>query len=183
MKSNRYSFPFRVLATVALILAGLFAGALRADTYTDPRSGIEFPEKVGSLERTEVKPYDLPSGESGVAVSYRSDKVIVTAYIRSLKESGKSAADYVKQTMAEVKNLEGSGVYADVQFFEVVLEKGFPGWISGGFTGKKQDMEVLSYVYCKVANGGLLKLRITSPDLSPKNVRAISEKFLKLLDQ
>ncbi len=169
-----------------LLAASLAVTSLRADTYQDPISGIGFPSQIGSLERLEIKPYELEPGKPSLAVTYRSDDTIVTAYVRTVGASDKTAGDYIADTFAEIKALEESGTYSNVKRLEVDPRDVRPGWKSGAFTGRNAEVDILSYIHCKVADGLLLKVRCTSTNLNSKsmfksaaNVQQVLEKAAK----
>ena len=63
---------------ILLILMGFFSSWLKADTYKEQRTGIEFPANIAEYKRVEVIPYQAETGKGGVAIEYRSPNAEVT---------------------------------------------------------------------------------------------------------
>lgn len=166
-----------------LLVAGLAVAPLRADTYKDPSSGIAFPSSIGSLERIEVKPYELEPGKPSLAVTYRSGDTIVTAYVRTLGAPSKTADACLAETFAEVQALEANGTYSNVRRIEVDPRDTRSGWRSGAFTGRNGDVEILSYIHCKVSGDRLLKVRCTSANLNSKSMAESAANVQKVLEK
>src|SRR5438045_6057154 len=94
------------------IFMGFLSSWLRADIYKEQRTGIEFPETIGSYKRGKITPYEAEPNKPGVAIEYRSEDAEVTVYVRaSGDEAHKTSAEFLKDTLAGVKVLEAQGQY------------------------------------------------------------------------
>ena len=146
----------------------LFSGWLRADVYKEKRTGIEFPETIGSYKRGKVTPYEAEPNKAGVALEYRSDDAEVTIYVRaSGNEAHKTSAEFLKDALAGVKALEAQGQYSNIKIYEFSADKERPGWKSAAFTSSSTNRFIVSFIHCKVASGHLVKIRATTGN--PKN--------------
>lgn len=151
-----------------LIFMGFFSNWLRADIYKEQHTGIEFPEAIGSYKRGKITPYEAEPKKSGVAIEYRSEDAEVTVYVRAPgDEAHKTSAEFLKDTLAGVKLLEAQGQYSNVKIYEFSADKERPGWKSAAFTSSSTNPFIVSFIYCKVASGHLVKIRATTGN--PKN--------------
>ena len=154
----------RKLLTLAVLPLAILSSSLHADVYKEARSGLEFPETIGDFQRIEVKPYEYEPGKEGVAIGYGYESTAVTVYVRSTPEDMASAtsADFVKETVAQIKEMEKRGYFANVKFAEFPSNKEKPGWSTSVFTGETQGHAVDSYVACKALPGYMVKIRATT---------------------
>ena len=150
-----------------LIFMAFFSGWLRANVYKELRTGIEFPESIGSYKRGKVTPYEAEPNKAGVAIEYRSEDAEVTIYVRAGDEAHKTSAEFLKDTLAGIKALEAQGLYSNVKIYEFNADKEKPGWKSVAFTSSSTNHFIVSFIHCKVASGHLVKIRATTGN--PKN--------------
>lgn len=152
----------------SFIFMAFFSGWLRADVYKDQRTGIEFPETVGGFKRGKTTSYEAEPRKAGVAIEYRSEDAEVTVYVRALgDEIHKTSIDFLKESLAGVKALEAQGQYSNVKIYAFSADKERPGWKSAAFTSSSTNHFIISFIYCKVVTGHLVKIRATTPN--PKN--------------
>jgi hypothetical protein len=141
----------------------LSSGRLHADAYKEPRTGIEFPEAVGSFKRGDVKPYEVETNKSGVLIQYSSKDAEATIFVRALGNEGhKTSADFLEETFAGVKALEAKGQYSKVKTYSSNAGTEKPGWKSGAFTSSSTNGFLASFIYCKVIPGYLVKIRAST---------------------
>ena len=157
-----------------------FSGWLRADVYKEQRTGIEFPEKISGFKRGKVTPYEAEPKKAGVAIEYRSEDAEVTIYVRaSGNEFPKTSEEFLKDTLAGIRALEAQGQYSNVKIYEFSADKEIPGWRSAAFTSSSTNRFIVSFIYCKVASGYLVKIRATTGN--PKN--DLLQSFTKSLQE
>ena len=136
--------------------------------YREPRSGIEFPETIGSFKREKTTPYEAEPGKPGVAISYESGDAAVTIYLRAKGVSDHNTSEeYLKDSLAATKALEEQGKYSNVKIYEFDLSKEKAGWRTGAFTSRSDTHFLVSFILCKIAPGYLVKIRATTGN--PKN--------------
>lgn len=151
-----------------LIATTLFPGRLGADAYKEHRSGIEFPDAVGHYKRGEITPYEAEPGKRGVAIEYRAEDAEITIYVRSLgNELSKTSADFLKENIAAIKELERRGQYSNVKIYEFSPDKETPGWKTAAFTSTSANRFLISFICCKVIPGNFVKIRASTGN--PKN--------------
>jgi hypothetical protein len=124
----------RTLLTPFIFMA-LFAGWLRADDYKEQRTGIEFPQTIGTYKRGKITPYEAEPNKAGVAIEYRAEDAEATVYVRaSVNGFPKTSEEFLKDTLAGIKALEAQGKYANVKIYDVTGDREKPGWKSAAFT-------------------------------------------------
>jgi hypothetical protein len=152
-----------------LIFMAFFSGWLRADIYVEGRSGIKFPETIGTYKRGKAAPYEAESGKAGVAIEYQSNDAEVTVFVRALgNDAGKTSAYFLQDTLAGVKALEDQGKYSNVKIYEASPDKERLGWKSAAFTSSSTNRFLVSFIYCKVAASGYV-VKIRASTGNPKN--------------
>jgi hypothetical protein len=163
-----------------LLIMAFFSSWLRADVYKEQRTGIEFPETIGTYRRGKATPYEAEPGKAGVAIEYRAEDAEVTIYVRALgNEARKTSAEFLKDSLAGVKALEAQGKYSNVKIYEFSSDKEKPGWKSAAFTSSSTNRFLISFIYCTVASGHFVKIRATSGN--PKN--ELLQSFTKSLQE
>ena len=166
--------------SLALIFMAFFSGWLRADVYDEQRSGIKFPETIGTYKRGKATPYEVEPGKAGVAVAYESDDAEVTIYVRALgDDAAKTSVYFLQDSLAGVKALEAQGKYSNVKIYESSPDKERPGWKSAAFTSSSTNRFLVSFIYCKVASDYVVKIRASTGN--PKNDQLRS--FIKSLQE
>src|SRR5947199_335473 len=119
---------------LSFLIMAFFSNWVRADVYKENRTGIEFPETIGTYKRGKATPYEAEPGKPGVAVEYRAEDAEVTVYVRALgNEAGKTSAEFLKDTLAGIKALEAQGKYSNVKIYESNSDKERSGWKSAAF--------------------------------------------------
>ena len=147
---------------------GFFSRWRKSNVYTEPGIGAEFPEAIGASKRGEITPYSAERPIEGTAIAYSSSDFEATIYIRPLgNEPNKSSAEFLTDSFAAIKELEALGKYAKVEIYLTATERERPGWKSGAFTARSGEAFIISFIYCKIVAGHLVKVRITTPN--PKN--------------
>ncbi len=145
-----------------------FSGWLRADVYKEQRSGIEFPQSIGTYKRGKITPYEAEPNKAGVAIEYRSEDAEVTVYVRaSANGFPKTSEEFLKDTLAGIKALEAQGKYANVKIYDFTADKEKPGWKAAAFTSSDTNGFIVSFVYCKVVSRYSVKIRASTGN--PKN--------------
>jgi hypothetical protein len=166
-----------------IICMAFFSGWLRADVYKEQRSGIAFPETIGTYKRWKAAPYEHEPGKAGVAIAYRSDDAEVTVYIRALGDDvGKSSAYFLQDSLAGVKALEAQGMYSNVKIHESSPDKERPGWKSATFTSSFTNRPIVSYIYCKVASAYLVKIRATTDNPKNDRLQSLTKSLQSMVD-
>ncbi|CAN5785739.1 hypothetical protein BH09VER1_BH09VER1_18270 [soil metagenome] len=159
---------------------GFFSNWLKANSYKEQRSGIEFPGAIGSFKRGEATPYEAEPGKPGVAIEYGSEEAAVTIYVRAAgNPDHETSEEFLKDNLAAIKTLEERGTYSNVKLYQFDADKERPGWRSAAFTSRTENQFLVSFIYCKVATGYLVKIRATTGD--PKNETLQS--FIKALQE
>ncbi len=154
--------------SLAFIFMAFFSGWLRADVYEEQRSGIKFPETIGAYKRGKATPYEAEPGKAGVAIAYASDDAEVTIYVRALGDDvGKTSAYFLQDSLAGIKALEAQGKYSNLKIYGTIPDKERPGWKSAAFTSSSTNYFLVSFIYCKVAPGYMVKVRASTGN--PKN--------------
>ena len=103
-----------------------------------------------------------------MAIEYRSEDAEVTIYVRASGNGfPKTSEEFLKDTLAGIKALEAQGQYSNVKIYEFSADKEIPGWRSAAFTSSSTNGFIVSFIYCKVASGYLVKIRATTGN--PKN--------------
>lgn len=154
--------------TLIFALMALFPKWAKADGYKEPRTGIEFPEKVGVYQRGNTTPYHPEPDKDGVAVAYQAEDTEVTVYVRALgNEANKDSAYFLEDTLAVVKALEAQGKYSNVKIYAFSADKEKAGWKTAAFTSTSEHRFLVSFIYCTVLPGYLVKIRATTGN--PKN--------------
>lgn len=157
-----------------------FSGWSQADVYKEQRSGIEFPETIGTYKRGKITPYEAEPGKAGVAIEYGSEDAEVAIYVRALgDEAHKTSAELLKDSLAGVMALEAQGQYSNVKIYKSSPDKERPGWKSAAFTSSSTNQFIASFIYCKAASGQLVKIRATT--VNPKN--DLLQSFTKSLQE
>jgi len=161
-----------------------FSGWLRADVYKEQRTGIEFPEKIADYKRGKATPYEAEPNKAGVAIEYRAKDGEVTVYVRALgDEAGKTAATFLQDAFAGVKALEKQGQYSNVKIYESSADKEKPGWKSGAFTSSSSNHFVVSFIFCKVVSGCLVKIRATTQDSKNDQLQSFTKSLQEIVDK
>lgn len=141
----------------------LFSGKALAEDYKEQRTGIEFPETIGAFKRMKITPYQSEPGKAGVAIEYRSEDTEITAYVRAAgDEVYKNSGEFLAENLAAIKELETRGQYSDVKVFDFSPGKEKSGWKTAAFTARMSNRPVVSFIYCNVVPGYLLKIRATT---------------------
>ena len=159
-----------------------FSGWLRADVYKEQRTGIEFPESIGSYKRGKATPYEAEPNKAGVAIEYRSEDAEVTIYVRARNEDHKTSADFLKENLEAVKALEAQGQYSNVKIYEFSADKEKPGWKSAAFTSSSTNRFIVSFIHCKVASGHLVKIRATTGNPKNELLQSFTKSLQELID-
>lgn len=152
------------LLTLAVFLLAIFSPGLRAEVYKEARSGLEFPETIGDFQRIEVKPYEYEPGKQGVAIGYGYQGTAVTIYVRATpaEMADFKSADFVRETVAQIEEMEKRGYFANLIFSELPASIDKPGWSTVTFTGETQGQKVDSIIACKAMPGYMIKIRATT---------------------
>jgi hypothetical protein len=166
-----------------LVFVALFSGGLQAESYKEPRTGIEFPDTIGSYKRGKITPYQAESNKAGVAIAYHSEDAEGTVYVRELgDEAHKTAAEFLKDSLAAIKTLESQGLYSSVKSFEFSADKEKPGWKSGAFIAKAKDQLITSFIHCKIAPGHLIKIRVSTGKSKHDPLESFTNSLQQIVD-
>jgi hypothetical protein len=164
---------------------GFFSNWLRGDVYTDKRSGIRFPKKIGEFTRVEEKTYEIEPGKPGVAVAYGFQDTAVTVYVRA---SPADVADwtsthFLHETISGVKELEEHGVFSDLKFFELGADKEKPGWKTAAFTGTTNGAFLASFISCKAERDYMVKIRASASELTDHKLQTFITSLQDIADR
>ena len=160
-----------------------FSSWLRADVYKEQGTEIEFPDTIAGFKRGKVLPYEAEPGKTGVAIEYRSDDAEVTVYVRAPgNEPPKTGAEYLKESLAAVKVLESRGKYSNVKIYESDPAKERPGWSSGAFSSSSTNHFLVSFIYCKVASGHMVKIRATTGNPKNDSLQSFAKSLQEIVD-
>jgi hypothetical protein len=167
-----------------VVFMGFFSGWLRADVYKERRIGAEFPETIGAYKRGKVTSYEAEPNKAGVAIEYRSADAEMTIYVRALgDEIHKTSAAFLKESLAGVKALEAQGQYANVKIYESSADKETPGWKSAAFTSSSTNRFIVSFIYCKVVSGHLVKIRATTGNPQNDSLQSFAKSVQEIVDR
>ena len=163
---------------VIVALMAFFPKWSKAHVYKEQRTGIEFPETVGTYKRGNITPYQPEPDKGGVAIAYQADDAEITVYVRALgNDANKDNAYFLEDALAGVKAMEAQGKYSNVKIYAFSADKEKVGWKSAAFTSKSEERFIVSFIYCTVVPGYLVKIRATTGN--PKNESLQS--FIKAL--
>ena len=173
----------KTVSITLLVILAFFSNWLRAEAYKEKRSGIEFPESIDAYKRGKAAAYEAEPGKGGVTIEYRSDDAEVTIFIRALGDDPrKTSEDWIKETIAGIKVLEAQGIYTNVKFYEFAAAKERPGWKSAAFSSSSTNRFIVSYIFCKVDGGNLIKIRATTGKPENDALRTFAKKVQELVD-
>ncbi len=158
--------------------------ALAGTPYEHVQTGISLPETLGGLARGEVTPYEAAPGEAGVAVPYDDEQVEVTVFIRQIDpKKTTSAAALVEESLEAVKQLEKTGTYANVKFYQPTAENETAGWSRGAYTAQAQGVILMSFIYAKIQGGYAIKARITTSNPKSESIPKFIGEFQKIVNE
>jgi len=69
-----------------------------------------------------------------------------------------------------------------VKIYEFSAEKERPGWKSAAFTSSSVDRFLISFIYCKVVAGHLVKIRATTGEIKNDALQAFTKSLQELVD-
>jgi len=168
---------------VYIIIMGFFSSGLRGETYREKSTGIEFPDVIGSYKRGKISSYEAEPGNGGVAIEYRAEDAEVTVYTRNTgADSHLTSADYLKDSLAGIKELEKRGQYSNVKIYEFSPEKERANWKSAAFTSQSKDRFIISFIYCTVVSNHLVKIRSTTGNPKNEELQSFVKKLQDVVD-
>ena len=162
-----------------------FSRWFRPKLYKEQRTGIEFPSRLGDYKRGKVKCYEAEANADGMMVEYRSKDAEVTVFVRALEdENNKTSAEFLNESLACIKDLEAQGKenYSNIKFYAFCPDKERPGWNSAAFTSNSANHFIVSFIYCKVASGNLVKIRATTPNTKNELLQSFIKNIQECVD-
>jgi hypothetical protein len=174
-----------VLTLLLICCAALLCPAhvMSAD-YTVPGTTLRLPEELAGFTRGEAKSYSPDNAAMGTAVPFATDTAEATFFIRPLEpnEKQKTAQDLVDNSLSIIDEMESRGIYTDVKKFEGSEPEDSP-WRSGAFMAKSEGKLFTSYIYCRIAEGRSVKIRLSLFDVKDaKNHTKFIEELRALID-
>jgi len=165
-------------------MLAFFSNWLRGDAYKEQRTGVEFPEAIDGYKRGKVAPYEAEPGKKGVTIEYGARDAEVTIYIRVLgDEAHKTSADFLKDSIAGVKELETQGKYTNVKFYQFGADKERPGWKTAAFTSNSTNHFLTSFIFCKVIPEHLVKIRATTGNPKIESLLSFTKRLQEIMDK
>lgn len=168
---------------IVLNFMGLFPSWLRAASYQDELSKITFPDKVGVLQRGDPQKYEAEPGQGGVAVPYRGEDAEITVYVRRIPAGATvTADDSIKDALSGIKQMEALGHYSNLKIYLINQDKVRAGWAGAAFTSQSDNRFIVSFIYCRVTPGHLIKVRATTGNPQTEKLTADLDSLLKAIE-
>lgn len=101
---------------------------------------------------------------------------------RILAEATENAEDALKDALGGIKQLEAMGQYSEVKIYLINPDKVRAGWAGAAFTSKADNRLIVSFIYCRVTPGHLIKVRATTGNPKNEQLTADLESLLKAID-
>jgi hypothetical protein len=171
---------------VRMVLALFLNAELCAQIYfTHEETGVALPNVMAGLSRGKTGPYPASSGADGVIILYTGDDAEATVYIRRMEPGEKTTADsVVSGSLAAIKKLETTEQYSSVDVIRNEDQKLRAGWSSVAFVARAGERgAVASYVYARIKDGFVFKLRITTTNRKNPVVVKFADEFQRRVDR
>jgi hypothetical protein len=169
---------------VLLVLALSTPARAGSEQFTHRETGVVLPVKIAGLICGETRPYAAKAGPGGVMMPFTDGETTATVYFRAIAPGeDTSAAAVVESSVAAIRELENRGMYSQIVMLKTAAESEGSPWASAAFVAQAQGQgKLASFVYARIRDGYVIKLRITTPNSKSELVTKFVDEFRRRAD-
>lgn len=171
------------LQFLAIALMSAVMPMMGAEAYLVPGVGVKLPASIGQFQRSQPKAVQEGSAGGGVMVAYLAPAADATflAAPHAGQNASKTAVQLVEESLLAILALEERGVYQNVQVQVGEEPPGSP-WASAAFATREQGKLTLSYIFCRIKGGQVVKILVNTSDTKDKSITPFVSELKKLVD-
>ncbi len=190
MKKRRSVLAIFLMAALAAVLV-LNAGPASAEPYRNPKTGLVFPETVGSMKLVKVTDYEPLYAGLGTGISYRTETIRADIFLYDLQKgpvpagvSSPVVAVEFDQAIADIYSMETSGTYKKVATIikKETVPVGGLKFLHSILTYEQNNIKLISHLYLTGYGGLFMKLRVTYFTEKKASEEANLAAFLNMID-
>lgn len=154
----------------AIVVMAVEVPVASAEPYRHSKTGLVFPDPVGSMKLVKVTDYEPLYAGLGTGISYRTETIRADVFLYDMQKSpvpngilSPVVTDEFEQAIADIYSMEKSGTYKNIS---TIIKKetasvGSLKFLHSVLTYEQNNIKLISHLYLTGYGGLFVKLRVT----------------------
>lgn len=170
VKARKKVFAVFLMVVFAIAVMAVEAPIASAEPYRHPKTGLVFPDPVGSMKLVKVTDYEPLYAGLGTGISYRTETIRADVFLYDMQKgpvpngiSSPVVADEFEQAIADIYSMEKNGTYKNISTMikKETVPVGSLKFLHSVLTYEQNNIKLISHLYLTGYGGLFIKLRVT----------------------